>query len=330
MLTLNERIELLDKLGKYMISNDMEWEEAKVKARLGNSWFTDESINTAVKNIAEEYLQKEKLDAWVAQYKVPSEQRLVGIIMAGNIPLVGMHDFICGFISGHKLSLKLSSKDNLLLNHLIHKLVEWHPGLNNHINITDTLKGCDAYIMTGNNNSARYFEYYFGKYPNIIRKNRTSVAILDGAETEKDLQNLNKDIFTYYGLGCRNISKLYIPEGYDMQQILKSTESYKHVFQHHKYKNNFDYNLAIYLLNKEPYLTNEVLILRESKDIFSPISVINYEFYTVKKSLENSLHKNDNVQCIVGMSNIPFGEAQTPSLNSYADNVDTMLFLSEL
>lgn len=330
MQTVNQRIELLDKLGKYMISNDMEWTDTKVKARLANSWFTDESIDTAIKNITEQYLQQDKLKAWVADYNVPNDKKLVGIIMAGNIPLVGMHDFICGFTSGHKLSIKLSSKDNVLFNHIIHKLKEWIPELKEEISITDTLKGCDAYIMTGNNNSARYFEYYFGKYPNIIRKNRTSVAILDGTETEEELKELNKDIFTYYGLGCRNVSKIYLPENYDLNNLLKSTEDYKHVFQHHKYKNNFDYNLAIYLLNKEQYLTNEVVILRKCEDIFSPVSVLNYEFYSDRNALIELLQKNDNVQCLVGSGYTPFGTAQTPDLHSYADNVDTMLFLSQL
>lgn len=330
MIAVNKRIELLNRLGDYMMSDDEQWATAKVFAENTNGWFTEESIELAIKSIVDNFLQKDLLENWVKKYNLPTSPKNVGMVMAGNIPLVGFHDFLCGFISGHKLSIKLSSKDAVLLKHIIEKLQEWAPELIEEINILEQLKGCDAYIATGSNNSSRYFEQYFSKYPNIIRKNRTSVAVLDGAETDEDIKALGFDIFSFFGLGCRNVTKVYLPEGYDPNILLDKLGIYKDIAHHHKYKNNYDYYLAIYLLNKVPYITNDSLLMVENSEPYSHIAVLHYEFYKDKQQVIENLQKNDNIQCVVGDGQIPFGKAQSPKLDDYADGVDTMVFLSEL
>lgn len=330
MIPLEERIDLLHRLGQYITENTEEWQEAKILALQRNAWFDEESVAIAVEGILQEFLQPTLLTAWAAQYPRPAGSKKVGIVMAGNIPLVGFHDFLCGFIMGHNLQIKLSSKDDILLKHLAGKLIEWQPLLAADINFADNLKGCDAYIATGSNNTARYFEQYFGKYPNIIRKNRTSVAILDGTETTAELELLGKDIFAYYGLGCRNVTKIYLPVGYDIPQLFDAIAPYHNVINHNKYKNNYDYYLAIYLLNRVPYLTNDFLLMVENKEPFSAVSVLHYEFYDDYATLEQSLQNNDNIQCVVGKGHIEPGQAQKPALAHYADGVDTMLFLSNL
>ncbi len=330
MLSLDTRIELADRLGKYMLSDADEWAAAKTKAVLANSWFTTGDIELAAKNIATEFLDKHKLKNWVAEYVFSNSTKTVGIVMAGNIPLVGFHDLLCGFISGHKLLIKTSSKDTVLIRHLADKLYEWEPEVGNHIQFAEQLKGCDAYIATGSNNTARYFEQYFGKYPNIIRKNRTSVAILDGNETGQDFEALAADIFTYFGLGCRNVSQLCVPRGYDFGPLLTSLNKHNSVMEHHKYKNNYDYYLAIYLLNKIPYLTNDSLLLTENNVPFSAVSVLHYRYYDDKSTLAAELNDSEDIQCIVGVGYIPFGLSQLPSLADYADGIDTMAFLAQL
>ena len=250
--------------------------------------------------------------------------------MAGNIPLVGFHDFLCVFVSGYKQTIKPSSKDSILIKHLVGKLTEWNETVNEYVQFAENLKGCDAYIATGSNNSSRYFDFYFGKYPNIIRKNRTSVAVLDGNETEDDLHKLSDDIQMYFGLGCRNVTKLYVPQGYDFIPLLEALKKYGYYFEFHKYKHNYEYQLAIQMMGRKFYMTNDSIILVEDTAIFSPVSQVNYEFYTEKEVLLNNLKSNESIQCIVGNGFINFGEAQKPSLSDYADGIDTMKFINGL
>src|SRR5258705_2818190 len=220
--------------------------------------------------------------------------------MAGNIPLVGFHDLLCVFISGHKAMIKLSSKDKLLIKHLTEKLGEWDAEINDLIQFSEMLKGCDAYIATGSNNSSRYFDYYFGKYPHIIRRNRTSVAILAGEETNEELEKLADDVYLYFGLGCRNITKIYVPKEYDFIPLLEAFKKYNWLADHHKYKNNYDYNLALHQLNKKYYMTNGSILLIGDRALFSPISQLNYEFYVNKDALMEKMAENPDLQCIVG------------------------------
>ncbi len=331
-MNLQERIELIVKLGNYLSENGSEWQEVKQQAYQKNSWFRPEFIDIAVNNILTNFLAEDQLKQWATHYCLDNNiiAKNVGIVMAGNIPLVGFHDFLSVFISGHQQTIKLSAKDDVLLKHLVKKLYGMNIEIQNRVSIADMLKGCDAYIATGSNNSARYFEKYFGKYAHIIRRNKTSVAILDGNESKEELEALADDIHLYFGLGCRNITKLFVPEGYDFIPLLKSFNKYKYFADDYKYKNNYDYQLAIMLLNKIYYMTNESTLLVENEGMFSPVSVVHYEYYNDKKTVTETLQKNPDLQCIAGKDFIPFGQAQTPGLFSYADGMDTMKFLLSL
>jgi len=331
-MNLQKRIEILQQLQKYLLNNDADWQNIKTKASFHNGWFTPEFINLAVNNICSQFLQKEKLEAWAAHYHLDDHigGKNIGIVMAGNIPMVGFHDFLCVFISGHKQTIKLSSKDDILLKHLVSKMEEWEPAIKDHIKFAEILKGCDAYIATGSNNTARYFDQYFSKYPNIIRRNRTAVGILTGTETEEELALLSDDVHQYFGLGCRNITHLYVPAGYDFVPLLRAFDKYKYFEDHHKFKNNYDYQLSIALLNNIFYMTNGSTLLLENDAIFTAISQLNYSFYTDEKILMDRLAGNEDIQCICCRSGIAFGQAQYPALMDYADGVDTMQFLLTL
>jgi len=330
-MNLQMRINLAAQLGEYILSGAADWQEAKHKASLTNTWFTPEFIDLAAGNIAKNFLDKEKLQNWTSSYNIESvDPKKIGIVMAGNIPLVGFHDLLSVFISGHKAIIKASSKDEVLIKHLTQKLIEWNGELNEMIVFQEMLKGCDAYIATGSNNSARYFEYYFKKYPHIIRRNRTSVAVLDGNETIMELEKLADDVHLYFGMGCRNVTKIYVPKEYDFIPMLSAFKKYDHFKDHNKYKNNYDYNLALHILNGKFYMSNESIILLENPSIFSPISQLNYEFYTDKNEVAKSLASIDDLQCAVGHDYIPFGQAQIPFLTDYADGIDTINFLTKL
>lgn len=330
MLNTEQRIALLVQLGEYMLSDSEEWDITKDRAVSMNAWFTRGNVELAVSNICAEFLQKDKLEQWISKYTPVSNPKTVGIVTAGNIPLVGFHDFLSCFMSGHITKLKLSSKDEVLLKHIIAKLTDWNNEVANEVIIADNLKNCDAYIATGSNNTARYFEQYFAKYPNIIRKNRTSVAILDGTETGDELDKLMNDVFSYFGLGCRNVTQICVPKGYDLTKIMEAANKYADIINHHKYKNNFDYYLAIYLLNKVPYYSNDSLLMVENAVPFSAVGVLHYRYYDSIETIQNELNLSEDIQCIVGHNNIPFGNSQKPNLADYADGVDTMQFLTNL
>lgn len=330
-MKLQNRIELLLKLREYLKENSEEWQHIKHTATTHNGWFTIEFIDLAVQNIIEQFLSEDKLTKWVSHYYVDDAivPKNVGIVMAGNIPMVGFHDFLCVFVSGHIQTIKLSGKDDVLLKHLIKKMYSWDITLQNYISFASILKGCDAYIATGSNNSARYFDYYFAKYPSIIRKNRTSVAILKGDENTATLEKLSDDIHAFFGLGCRNVTKLFVPQEYDFVPLLASFHRYKYFADHHKYKNNFDYNLSIQIMNNRFYMTNNATLLVENDALFSPISQLNYSFYNEIDVVLSSLRENVELQCIAGID-IPFGKVQSPELSDYADGIDTMQFLLTL
>lgn len=332
-MNLQQRIDLLKRLGEYILSTDNQWMAARERAFRENGWFTPAFIELATHAMAHTFLNPAALTAWATQYSIPAVQaapKNVGIVMAGNIPLVGFHDFLCVFISGHRQTIKPSSKDEVLIRHLVEQLHAWAPATQSLIGLQPMLKGCDAYIATGSNNSARYFDYYFGKFPHIIRRNRTSVAILDGNETVDQLALLADDVYQYFGLGCRNVTQLYVPEGYDFVPLLETFKKYNDLADHHKYKNNYDYQLAILILNKQYYMTNGSIILHENPSLFSPISQLHYTFYKDEQAVAASLQTNADVQCIVGKKWLPFGQAQQPGLTDYADGVDTLQFLLSL
>ncbi len=341
MIDLQSRILLMAKLGQYLSSNDENLIETIDSAHRANGWFIPEFVKLSLDNISQYFLKEDLLKKWIATYPlIASEQvspKVVGIVMAGNIPLVGFHDFLCGFISGHQLRIKLSSKDTVLWQHIFAKLQEWDERFNDQVATGEMLKGCDAYIATGSNNSARYFEFYFQKYPHIIRKNRSSVAILDGTESTEALEDLSDDVCQYFGLGCRNVTQLYVPKDYSFDALLTAFNKYISHIDHNKFKNNYDYQLALYLLNQQYYMSNGHLLLVEADTVYAPISVVHYKQYDDKEQLIAALAARDEVQCISMREvseNEPklvrFGANQTPSLTDYADSVDTMAFLANL
>lgn len=333
-MNLVTRLDLLERLGNWLQQNTEEWQAAKEKAGRLNPWFSAEFTELAVSNITNRFLQRPLLESWVQRYELPEENihpAKVGIVMAGNLPLVGFHDFLCVFITGHKAVIKLSSKDEVLLKVIAEQLYQWDTHTRDLIEFADVLKGCDAYIATGSNNSGRYFDYYFGKYPHIIRKNRTSVAILDGTETPEMLDALTDDIQLYFGLGCRNVTQVYVPEGYDFIPLLDALKKYDHLADNHKYKHNYDYHLALLIMNSKFYMNNGSVVFAEHSSPFSPVSQVHYRYYNQgKEALVAELQHDEQIQCIVGAGGIPFGKAQYPELSDYADGVDTMQFLSGL
>jgi Acyl-CoA reductase (LuxC) len=341
MVTAQDRLALLQRLKAYLIAAPEDWQETKMHAAQQNAWFTREHIDYAVNNIISEFLDADKLADWIGKYSLPEVPKLVGIVMAGNIPLVGFHDFLCGFLSGNRIMLKLSSKDSVLLTKIIGVLIDWQPELAQQINIADRLNNCDAYIATGSNNSSRYFEQYFGHVPHLIRKNRTSVALLTGNETDSELELLCEDVFSYFGLGCRNVTQVCVPVGYDFANLLRVFGKKEDLRNFHKYNNNYDYHLALYLLNRVPYITNGSLLMVENDLPFSAVSVLHYRYYNDSDTnatnnyptyavLEQHLRTSADIQAIVGAGHLQFGTTQRPRLQDYADGADTMEFLCNI
>lgn len=301
-----------------------------------NGWFTPEQVYFSIESWSQA-LTAENLNNWLSNYNFSEgKPKTVGLILAGNIPLVGFHDFLSVIISGHKVLVKASSNDQHLLPFLAEYLIEIAPELKNYIEFTEgKLENFDAVIATGSNNTARYFEYYFKDKPSIIRKNRNSVAILNGKETTEDLVNLGEDIFRYFGLGCRNVSKLFVPEEYDFKNFFEAIFVYQNIIKYEKYANNYDYNKAVFLMSLFQLLDNGFVTIKEDSSYASPISSVFYEFYKDINDIESRLKKDaDSIQCIVSnnlvSNSIPFGQTQKPKLWDYADNVDTLDFLLQL
>lgn len=327
---MNKKIELLEQLRTYMLSNDEEWILCKELAQRNNGWFIPEFIELAVNTICEHYLEPQKLKEYASKFTNTNELKVIGITMAGNLPMVGFHDFLSVFLSPHKQRVKFSSKDNTLLPHLFSKMHSWDSSIQDDFGSSEFIRDCDAYIATGSNQSALVFKQYFAKYPHIIRNNKTSVAILDGTETDQELEALSDDVYFYFGLGCRNVTKLYIPKGYNFEMLLNIFRKYDELKNHNKYRNNFDYNLALYILNNQYYMSNESLLMVENESIYSPISVLHYEFYESVHDVKTSLQVNENLQAIIGKNFIPFGSAQYPELTDFADGINTVDFLNSL
>ena len=296
-----------------------------------NGWFTQENVRTSLKSLGDQ-LNAEALTAWTSHYGYSSQSKRVAVIMAGNIPLVGFHDFLCVLLSGNIAVCKLSSEDKTLLPALSEMLVQFVPELKDRIEFTTGRVGqMEAVIATGSDNSLKYFEQYFGKYPHIFRRNRTSVAVLCGEETKVEIHRLGHDIFDYFGLGCRNVSHLLLPQGFELNRFFEGILDHSHVVNNNKYANNYDYNKAIFLLNKQELLDNNFVLLKESKELFSPLAVIHFHYYSSKEEMSEYLETHeDQIQAIVGRAYIPFGKAQCPMLDDYADGVDTMRFLETL
>jgi len=304
------------------------------KAEIHNPWFTYENVIFALKGISV-MLEDNKLEKWTANYNIPSvnsgELLTIGVIPAGNIPLVGFSDFLCVLISGNKYLAKLSSKDMQLFPLVKEILCEIEPRFEERIIFTENkLTNFDLIIATGSNNTSRYFEYYFGKYPNIIRKNRTSIAIIDGNEKEEEMKSLQYDIITYFGLGCRNVSKIYIPENYSPIKIIEALGDHTYLLNHNKFANNYEYNKAIFLMNNIAFYNNSYFIFKEDKSLFPPVAVLYYEYYNTIEELKKKIdYHSEEIQCVVARpgiidESVNPGQTQKPELTDYADNVDTL------
>ena len=306
-------------------------------ARARNGWFVPENTLLSLQKIAENYLDFEKLSRFLDKYEEVDTPKKIGVVMAGNIPAVGFHDTSCVLLSGHQLLAKLSKDDTPLMLFLLETLKKLEPAFQDKIQLVERINEADAYIATGSDNTARYFEYYFAKKPHIIRRNRTAVAMLDGKETKKQLVGLGEDILRYFGLGCRNVSKLYVPPGYDFSKLYEALEPQRSFYaNHHKYFNNYEYNRSILLVNETPHYDNGFLMFTESAAMVSPLSVVYYETYESIPQLTAELgSQSEKIQCIVANPEkitdaIPFGQAQSPGLADFADGVDTMAFLASV
>ncbi|MCC7301984.1 MAG: acyl-CoA reductase [Bacteroidia bacterium] len=327
--------EALSVWGAQLRQADFPGEALLTNAYASNGWFTSTEIKRAIAAIAE-MLEPGTMEKWLKPYTFPvAVPKTIAVILAGNIPLVGFHDILCVLVSGHRAMVKMSSADAVLLPAVLDLLENADPALRKRILLVEgKMTGFDAVIATGSNNSARYFEYYFGKYPHLFRRNRTSVAVLDGNESGRDLAALGNDIFSYYGLGCRNVTKLYIPEEYDLNRFFEAMYPFRDVLLNKKYGNNYDYYRALYLMNSSSILDNNFLLLKEDAGLHSPPAVLYYERYRNIASLEDKLRMlEESIQCIVGSvnvlgRNIPFGSAQRPAPWNYADGEDTLRFLA--
>lgn len=354
-MNLNTRIATFIDLGKFLnqfytlektsenqLLNKLFFEDFDaliVKQKGLNGWFTENNVRNAIGEIAA-MLKADELKKWLAAYPISEEKnKKIGVIMAGNIPLVGFHDFLSVLISGNIFIGKCASSDNTLIKKIAAIIIHINPEFNDRIIFTEQFNKntpAEAFIATGSNNSARYFEYYFGKYPSIIRKNRNSIAIINGSESKEELTKLGNDIFNYFGLGCRNVAKLYVPKEYDFTPFFEAIFDFQEVVNNNKYANNYDYHKAIYLLNSEQLLDNNFVLLKEDKKLSSPVGVIFYEYYDSIEELQKEIQANlKEIQCVVSQTKLPFetvnfGAAQSPQLCDYADGVDTMSFLNQL
>jgi hypothetical protein len=342
-MNLEQRISLLSEIGEELkkagIGNCDSSFPGYDKIFFSNPWFTEEFVKFSLLEWSKQ-LTKENISEWLGKYNIRDKacpETVLGLIMAGNIPLVGFHDFICGFVTGINMKVKLSSKDEYLMKWIINKFYEKNPQLKEKIFCTtEKITGYNTVIATGSNNTNRYFEYYFSGYPNILRKNRNSLAIITGRETIEELEKLADDIFIYFGLGCRSVSKLMLPCNYDFNEMGKAFQKYIRLREHHKYANNFDYQYALIAMNAVEHINFHDLLLVERKELYSPVALVNFEYYSGIDEVKKYIYLNDeNLQCVVCSEKfsdkiLAPGETQRPGISDYADNVDTIEFILKL
>jgi hypothetical protein len=318
-------------LGKHLMNqNNPELKEVKQRAQSENAWFLAEFIDASIEQISTQFLNEAALIDWAALYPtIPQEftHKKVGIVMAGNIPMVGFHDLLSTLMAGHIAVVKLSSKDRVLMEYIIETLQKFAPLWKDQIIIQEQLKHCDAYIATGSNNTSQYFEHYFGKFPHIIRKNKTSIAIIEGTETKEELDLLAHDMMLYFGMGCRNVTQIWVPEQYNFEPLLDSLKKYDFILDNHKYKHNYDYQLALLMMTRQYYMNTGSILLSENPSPFAAISQIHYQYYQAGNLPQ---FNEEEIQCVVGKNRLAFGSLQAPKLSQYADGVDTLAFLSTL
>ncbi|MCK9482060.1 MAG: acyl-CoA reductase [Bacteroidia bacterium] len=311
------------------------------KAEIENPWFTQSNCKLAFESWANS-LTTVSIEAWIdregIRENIEVSNKKVGVILAGNLPLVGLHDILCCLIVGHSVIIKPSSQDSVLIKWVVSQLTDSIPELKHKIMLSEGfVKGVDAYIGTGSNNSARYFEYYFKNKPNLIRKNRTSVAIIDDSTTDEEIKALGKDVFSYFGMGCRNVTHLFLPEKFDLENIIKYWTPYLDLINHHKYANNYTYHKAILLMNLDKHIDTGCLIMVERDQLQTPVAMLGYSYYKDISTLLSGLNsERENIQCVVAnnkdlqMNTVSFGATQHPELWDYADGVNTIQFLKQI
>lgn len=344
-MDLNAKIKVLDNLGRWLKGGPHdEIELAKLKSTRENQWFTPDNLDRAINAVAVEYLDGDKIESWLRNYPLQASsqhERNVAVIAAGNIPMAGLHDLLAVFLSGNRLQFKPSSKDAFLIPALLKKMIELEPGVAKKISIVDKVKTPDAVIATGSSNTARYFEAYFRDIPRIVRKNRNSVAVLDGSESWEDYEKLGRDIYQYFGLGCRSVSYLYVPEEFDFAPMMEYFKThFSKAVDHTKYQNNYEYNLACSMLNNEELIIGEHLLLFQKDSYLSRIATLNYRHYReIDEVIQELEDRRDQIQCVAagmdlgdGLESIRVepGHTQQPQLKDYADGVDTLEFLLSL
>jgi len=321
----------LDSLRNFMEKHESDaiWQQKKHEAEIKNPWFTQAYISKSI-NTWIAALDKDS-QSWLAKYSLPSvfSTQTMGIIMAGNIPLVGLHDLLCGIVCGYKVRIKASSDDEVLMKYVVAGWIAANPDLQGRIEFSDNFKGLDAAIATGSNNSGRYFEYYFRNIPHLLRGHRNSVAVVSEDSTEAALTALGEDIFTYFGLGCRNVTHLLLPRGFDMVRLFHAWEPFSGLIHHHKYYNNYHYHRAVLLMNLDKHLDNGFVILKETEDVYAPVGMVGYHFYESLEDVRQYIEQNEpRIQVVTGMtSTVEFGRAQQPGLADYADHTDTIKWL---
>ena len=347
-LDFKERIKAFSELGTLFKENidkkenknfpkwDLLLEDTLIESKTYNSWFTIDNLKLSLKNWSKS-LEETIISDWLFRYNVVDKSsKKIAIIMAGNIPVVGFHDLLCSLLLNFDCLVKLSSDDKLLIPFIVKFLESRNKKFKNKVIFeNEKFKNFDGVIATGNNKSHRYFDDYFSKYPNLLRKTRHSIAVLDGNESDNDLTGLSNDVFNYFGLGCRSVSKVFLPRGYDLDILFNAFFSFKEIINHNKYVNNFDYNKAVYLMSKEKFIENGFLILKEETKLGSPIGCLFYEFYDNKEDINKLILKNsDSIQCVASnlnlKTNIQFGQTQCPNISDYADNNDTIKFLLKI
>ncbi|MBS3914747.1 MAG: acyl-CoA reductase [Bacteroidetes bacterium] len=314
-------------------NNAEAWNHTIEKAYVMNKWFEPENIRQSLGQW-NEALSDKNAEEWLSAYKwnKPKSPLKIGIIMAGNIPLVGIHDAICALVAGHHIQVKFSSEDETLPKFWLEQAAIYMPDLKNRMVFSENMKEINAAIATGSNNSARYFEYYFRNIPSLLRKNRNSVAVLSGNETPEQLRDLGHDVFDYFGLGCRNITHLLLPENYAFKPLFDAWEEFYFLINHNKYVNNFHYHRALLLMNLDPHMDNGFVLLKERQDLYSPVGMLNYSFYKNSDEIEAYLKENEEgIQCVVSgipeIKGLEFGQTQKTQLGDYADNMDTLKWL---
>jgi hypothetical protein len=318
-----------------------DFEKIIEQASIHNPWFTTDNVLFAIDSIANQWLTKKALNSFVKKYPKtffePAKCKKVVVIMAGNIPFAGFHDLLCVLLAGHRFLGKVSSKDANLMNAIITILCEINPEFTELIELSEvTLHGFDAVIATGSDNSSNYFDFYFKKYPKIVRKQRNSIAVITGKETEEDLKDLGDDIFLYFGLGCRSISHLMVPKGYSFSEMLKAFKAWQNLDTHNKYMNNYEFQKTMNQMNLIDHIDSDFLLIKQNQSISSTVGVIHYQEYDKIEEVISYLESHkDKLQCIVGDGSIvpnaiPFGMSQNPSVDEFADGVDTIEFLSRV